>query len=210
MTPRPLGRRVLAFEGVGRVYRDAGRRHAALDGVTFRLAPGTLTALVGENGAGKTTLLRLAATLDEPTQGRVLVEGATGADARRRLGWLGQDAGLYGALTVRENLAFVARFHGTQDDITMLSERLGLRLDAPARLLSRGERQRAAIARAFLGGGLVLLDEPTTALDAEGRDRFLRLLDDARGRRTVLVATHDEPVVAKCDRVLRLHGGRLA
>ena len=200
---------MLAFEGVGRVYRDAGRRHAALEDVTFRLARGSLVGLAGENGAGKSTLLRIAATLDEPTTGRAMVDGKTGADARRRVGWLGQDAGLYGALTVRENLAFVARFHGRENDIKMISDSLGVRLEEPARMLSRGERQRAAVARAFLGGDLVLLDEPTTALDAEGRDRLVRLLEASRGARTVLVATHDDALLAKCDRVLRLQGGRL-
>lgn len=199
---------VLAFERVTRVYREGGTRRAALDGVTFHLERGERVGLAGENGSGKSTLLRLAATLDEPTSGTIRVDGATGAAARRRIGYLGQDAGLYGALNVRENLAFGARLHGRAGDVASVAAQLGVPLDASARALSRGERQRVVLARAFLAGELLLLDEPTTALDAEGRDRFLRLLD-ATGGRTALVATHDDAVLAKCDRVLRLHGGRL-
>ncbi len=199
---------VLAFEAVTR--RFGARR--ALDGVTFRLAPGTLTALVGPNGAGKTTLLRLAATLDEPTSGRVTVEGATGAAARRRVGWLGAEPALYDDLTVRENLAFVAGFHGRAGGVEEAAARFGVTplLDARARGLSRGERQRVALARATLAGDLLLLDEPTTALDAEGADAALRALVEMRGERTLLAATHDPALVAKADRVLRLDGGRLS
>lgn len=201
---------MLAFDGVTRVFRDGGTRRAALDGVTFRLEPGTLTALVGDNGAGKSTLLRIAATLDAPTSGRASVAGVEGAEARRRIGYLGQDAGLHDALTLREDLRFFASFWGREAEVAPLASRLALRLDVPARLLSRGERQRGVLARALLAGEMVLLDEPTTALDADGRARLMALLDEARGARTVLVATHDDALVAKSDRVLRLKEGRLA
>ncbi|MEA3199539.1 MAG: heme exporter protein [Thermoplasmata archaeon] len=198
-------RRVLAFESVSRRF---GRR-LALDGVSFRLDAGQLVALVGPNGAGKTTLLRLAATLDAPTSGRVTPDGI---EARRRIGWLGGEPALYDDLTVRENLAFVASFFGHGAEVADAAARFGIahRLDTRAGALSRGERQRAALARATLAGDLLLLDEPTTALDAEGADAALRALVELRGRRTMLVATHDAALVAKADRVLRLQEGRLA
>jgi len=192
---------VLAFEGVTRRFRA----RKALDDVSFRLAPGSFTALTGANGAGKTTLLRLAAALDSPTAGRV----ALGAS----VGWLGPEPGLYDDLTARENLAFVAGFFGrSEDDITAAAAHFGIEaaLDARARALSRGEKQRVALARASLAGDLMLLDEPTTGLDAEGAELAARALLALRGPRTILAATHDPALVAKADRVLRLEGGRLA
>lgn len=209
MSRGALGGPVLAFERVTRIFRDAGATRVALAEVSFALEPGSLVALTGENGSGKSTLLRLAATLDEPTLGRVTIDGQEGARARQDVGYLGQDAGLYQALTARENLDFAARFHGRGGDVAPIAARLGVDLARPARLLSRGERQRVAVARAFLGGDVLLLDEPTTALDAEARSRLLGLLDE-RGARTALVATHDADLVAKADRVLTLREGRLS
>jgi ABC-type multidrug transport system ATPase subunit len=202
---------VLRFERVTRVYRDTpgAAPKRALDDVSFTLERGSRTALVGPNGAGKTTLLRIAATLDAPTSGSVRLDGASDAPAaRRRLAYLAQEPGLYDALTVRENLAFVARFYGRGSDVPRAAAALAVPLDARAASLSRGERQRAAIARALLAGDILLLDEPTTALDDEGRARALAALDEAPA--TLLVATHDDELVKRCDRVLRLDGGRLA
>ena len=209
--PYPPARRVLAFEGVTRRYGAA----RALDAVTFSLRPGTLTALVGPNGSGKSTLLRVAATVEEPDAGRVRVGGQDvaeeGVAARRAVGWLGQEPGLYEDLTVRENLAFAAGFFGREAEVEEAARRFGVghRLEARARRLSRGERQRAALARATLGGPLLLLDEPTTALDPEASAAAIRALAALRGGRTILAATHDAALVAASDRVLRLSGGRL-
>lgn len=187
----------------------------ALVEATFALAPGTLTALVGPNGSGKTTLLRVAATLERPTSGRVRIDGVDVAEdpvaARRRIGWLGQADGLYDELTVRENLAFVARLHGAAARLPDAARAFGVegKLDERARTLSRGERQRAALARATLGGRLLLLDEPTTALDADAADLAITALLGLRGGRTILLATHDAALINRCDRVLRLERGAL-
>ena len=203
---------VLAFHGVTRRF-GATR---ALDDVTFALEPGTLTVLAGPNGAGKSTLLRIAATLDAPTSGRVDMASAPvaddGAAARRRIAWLGQEPGLYDDLTVRENLRFVARFFGrTAREEEAAARAFGIddRFDERARRLSRGQRQRAALARATLAGDMMLLDEPTTALDADGARQSLEALVAMRGARTLLVASHDDAVIARADRVLRLARGRL-
>ena len=203
---------MLAFQGVSRRYGPV----KALDGVRFSLEPGTLTALVGPNGSGKSTLLRLAAGLDAPDEGRLLVGGADpredGAGARRKVGWLGQEPGLYEDLDVRENLAFVAGIHERAREVDAAAARFGLahRLDVRARRLSRGERQRAALARATLGGPLLLLDEPTTALDPDAAASAVQALLALRGACTLLVTTHDDRLVRAADRVLRLDAGRLA
>ncbi|HVM44821.1 MAG TPA: ABC transporter ATP-binding protein [Candidatus Thermoplasmatota archaeon] len=207
---------MLRFEEVSRRYGST----LALDGVSFALELGSFAAVVGENGAGKSTLLRLAATLERPSAGRVaLADGPRDAregDAderasrRARIGWLGQEPGLYDELTVRENLLFAARLFGREREVEAVAARLGAKLDERARRLSRGEKQRAALARALLCGDVLLLDEPTSALDAEGAQACGELLGALRGERTMLVATHDPELVKRADRVLRLHGGRLA
>ena len=192
---------MLRFEDVTRRYG----RSLALDRVSFALEPSTLTALVGENGAGKTTLLRIAATLERPSSGTVAPE-----ERRARVAWLGQEPGLYEDLTVRENLLFAGRFFGREREVDDAARAFAAKLDERVRHLSRGERQRAALARAFVCGDILLLDEPTTALDAEGAARCIEALVAARGERTMLVATHDAELVKRADRVLRRHGGRLA
>lgn len=202
---------MLALRGVTRRFGRA----RALDDVTLALDAGTLTVLTGENGAGKTTLLRVAATLDAPDAGEVRIDGLDpreeGAAARSRLSWLGQEPGLYDELSVRENLALVAAFHGKKGEVEKAAARFGVRerLDEPARRLSRGQRQRAALARALLGGPLMLLDEPTTALDERSAREAVDVLLAQRGARTLLVATHDPALVERADRVVRLRAGRL-
>ena len=196
--PRPA---VLRFEEVTRRYG----RTLALERVSFGLAPGQLTALVGENGAGKSTLLRIAATLERPSSGKI-----TPDDRRAHIAWLGQEPGLYEDLTVRENLLFAARFFGRESEVPVAAHTFGADLDRRVRHLSRGERQRAALARAFVCGEILLLDEPTTGLDADGAHACIDALVAQRGARTMLVATHDAELVKRADVVLRLHGGRLA
>lgn len=167
----------------------------ALDGITFSLDRGRTLVIFGPNGAGKTTLLRVLAGLVRPQRGTAGVEGG-----RRAIGWIGHHSQLYGHLTIAENLQFwgslydvpPAEIERRQED---LLGRLGLagRAQQQVRTLSRGETQRAAIARALIHDpAVLLLDEPFTGLDrlaAEELGRVLRELA-ARGRATVLV-THD-------------------
>lgn len=196
------------------VTRRYGRVRA-LDDVSFTLGKGESMALLGANGAGKSTLLRVAATLERPDGGDVLLGGIEaareGAAARRHVAYLGQEPGLYDELTVRENARLVARLHGREFALDEAARACGVhaKLDVLARALSRGERQRAALVRALCAGDLLLLDEPTTALDAAGRAQVVDLLADLRGRRTVLVATHDEHILGIVDRALALRGGRV-
>lgn len=189
-------------------FRDVSRRYGAtlaLEGVSFTLEPSGLTALVGPNGAGKSTLLRLAARLEQPSTGVV-----TGVD-RRDLAWLGQEPGLYGSLTVRENMVFAARFFGHTGRVDDAAAAFGIahRLGAQARTLSRGEAQRAALARASLCGPVMILDEPTNALDADAAEACAHTLRELAEKKTLLVATHDAELQKGADRVLTLRGGRL-
>jgi heme exporter protein A len=175
---------------------------AAVDGVSFALAPGEFLTIFGPNGAGKTTLLRLLGGALHPTRGEVLIQGErldpAETDWRRRIGVLSHQTFLYGHLTAEENLRFYAALYGVQDARTRVREgldRVGLlqRREGRVRTFSRGMRQRLALARTLLHEpDIVLLDEPYTGLDAHAaavlRDVLAHLKD---GRRTVVLVTHN-------------------
>ena len=175
----------------------------AVEDVSFEVAPGEIFALLGPNGAGKTTTLRMLAGLIEPTAGAVRVEGTpvtrrTAARLRSRVGFLTEAPGLWDRLPVRENLLVYARLHGLPDPeraVTGVLETFGLtaRAGDPAVQLSKGLRQRVALARTLLHQpAVVLLDEPTSGLDPEAarevRELILRLRDEGRA---ILLSTHN-------------------
>src|SRR3954451_14502758 len=167
---------------VAGLRRDYGDR-PALEGVSFELAPGDSLVVLGPNGAGKTTLLRVLATLLRPSGGEVRVLGCALPSEpwklRGRIGYLGHEPLLYRDLSGRENLRFQARLHGiegaaAEGRIAELLAAAGMERRADERVaeLSAGMRQRLAICRCVLHRPeLLLLDEPDSPLDAEGRER---------------------------------------
>lgn len=210
---------IIRFRNVGRAFGAGSLRRSALRGVTLDIAPGECVLFVGQNGAGKSTLLRLAAGIDRPTEGEVLVfGGATDlAAVRDRTAYLGDDSDLYDFLSVRETLDFAARWRGIgrrerRSAVESIAAALGVTeyLDRRTRGLSLGMRRRTAIATAFFGDPeLILLDEPTNGLDADGARAFRALLEERKARgRTMVVAGHDlDHVAAVCDRVVLLNAG---
>ncbi len=207
-----------ALDAVG-VAKDYGPVRA-LDGVDLELAPGTIALLRGPNGAGKSTLLRVLGALTRPTRGSVRVLSrdpfsSRDAAVRARVGFLGQDAALYGELTVAENLRFAARLRGADErELERVSDLLALDpvLDRRARTLSQGFRRRVGLARALLGEpALLLLDEPWNGLDAASAERLSRLLEQLRARGVAaLVASHAAATeLPTFDRELVLARGRL-
>lgn len=182
------------------MLRAEGLAHAfgsvvALDDISFHLTAGQRLAIFGPNGAGKTTLLKVLAGAIRPERGRAVVEGG-----RRAVGWIGHQSHLYGHLSVRENLYFWASLYGVPRTergprAGVLLARLGLGdwADRPARFLSRGLMQRAAIARALMHDPSVLLmDEPFTGLDLDAAEALSALLAEWSGPGRVLVlATHN-------------------
>jgi heme exporter protein A len=202
--------------------RDYGDR-AALAGVDLSLRPGESLLVAGPNGAGKTTLLRVLATLLRPSGGEVRVFGSAlpgeAWKVRGRIGLLGHDALLYRDLSGRENLHFHARLHGIPSEaaearIAALLAAVEMERRAGDRVaeLSAGMRQRLAVCRCVLHEPeLLLLDEPDSNLDAEGRELARELIGPGEGRTRVLVTHDPERALPDADQVLRLGaGGRVA
>jgi heme exporter protein A len=203
------------------VWREFGER-IALDRVDVSLAAGESLLVLGPNGAGKTTLLRILATLLRPSGGEARVLGcALPSEAwklRGKIGYLGHEPLLYRDLTGRENLHFQARLHGIERGaaearIEELLRAVGMEHRADERVaeLSAGMRQRLSICRCVLHQPeLLLLDEPDSNLDVEGRELARELIGPGTGR-TRVVVTHDpERHLPEADQVLRLGIGERA
>jgi heme ABC exporter ATP-binding subunit CcmA len=200
--------------------RDYGER-AVLRDVSLELPEGSTLAIVGPNGAGKSTLLRILATLLRPSAGEVEVLGAElprrAHEVRGRIGYLAHQPLLYRDLSVRENLEFNAGLHRLERPRRRIGELLeasGLarRGDELVRNLSAGMLQRAAICRALLPDPpLLLLDEPSSHLDAAGAEIAASLLGPMPGRSRVIVSHEVDTALMLADTALALHGdGRVA
>jgi len=227
--PHPI-REGFRFENVGFRYGDSDRwvnRH-----LTFTLKPGEKLALVGENGAGKTTLIKLLARLYDPTEGRILLDGADlkeydPEDLRSQIGIIFQDYLRYQMMTVAQNIA-VGNIPEKEDRPLIVSsaqqslahpliERLPQQYDqllgrrVPQGVeLSGGEWQKIALARAYMRNAqLLILDEPTSALDARAEyEVFQRFADLTKGKTAILIS-HRFSTVRMADRILVLDKGEM-
>ncbi|WP_435148084.1 ABC transporter ATP-binding protein [Micromonospora aurantiaca (nom. illeg.)] len=213
-------------ERLSRVYGTGRNQVTALAGVDVGFGRGTFTAVMGPSGSGKSTLLQIAAGLDRPTNGRVIVGGTdlSGLSETRltelrrtRIGFVFQAFNLIGALTVEENIVLPLRLAGVRPDrawLTHVVERVGLadRLHHRPAALSGGQQQRVAIARALATRPEVIFsDEPTGALDSRTAAEVLALLRavvDEHGQ-TVVMVTHDPIAASYADRVLVLADGAM-
>jgi ATP-binding cassette subfamily B protein len=226
--PVPL-RTGFVFENVG--FRYPGSETWAVRGLGFTLAPGERIALVGENGAGKTTLVKLLARLYDPSEGRILLDGVDLREydvdsLRRNVGVIFQDFVRYD-FRLKENIA-VGDIERVENEplIESAAQRsladtvaarfperygkmLGRRFEGGVDL-SGGEWQKVALARAYMRDAqLLILDEPTAALDARAEyEVFLRFAELTAGRMAVLIS-HRFSTVRMADRILVLQGGRL-
>ena len=179
---------MIAARGLGRRFGDK----RVLRGVDLDVADGAFAVVTGPNGSGKTTLLRLVAGLALPSEGELHVDVT-----RERIGLLAHDPLVYRELTALENLELYGRLYHVperRERIGMLLERFGLWEARHERVAaySRGMTQRLALCRVLLHDPqLLILDEPYTALDAQGAELLDAQLAELRGERTFLVSTHD-------------------
>jgi putative ABC transport system ATP-binding protein len=219
---------LLEFREVRKYYNSGSEVVHAVDGVSLTVESGELVALYGPSGSGKSTLLRIAAGIEPPDDGAVLVKGRDvtqlsdrdAADYRMYvLGWIDQASDLLDGVTALDNAATkqliaTGSLRRARRHVAPLLEQLGLgeRFGHRADTLSMGERQRVMIARALsLDPQVVLADEPTGTLDTRRSHEVLALLQEqthARGIATLLV-THDEHAAAYADKVYSLQDGVL-
>ena len=216
-----------SFAAVTKTYRTgAGLPVQALDGVTLDIPGGQTVAVTGRSGSGKSTLLHLAGAMDSPDTGTIAVDGhdlGSMTDKQRTLyrrhtGFVFQRFHLLPALTACDNVAApVLPFRTGYDKRARARELLaavgldGREHDLPAKL-SGGQQQRVAIARALVGDPrLLLADEPTGNLDSATGAEVLDLLFALHRDRdlTLVLATHDPAVAARCDRVIELSDGMI-
>jgi lipoprotein-releasing system ATP-binding protein len=219
---------VLAVRGLKRDFRQGEAVIHVLRGIDLDVGPGEIVALLGPSGSGKSTLLQAVGLLEGGFEGSIRIQGEEAArldnDGRTRLrrdalGFVYQFHHLLPDFNATENVVLPQLIHGAEpDDAAIRSEALltslglGHRLTHRPSQLSGGEQQRVAVARALANHPkLVLADEPTGNLDEHTADgvlaEFLRLVRDEGS--AALVATHNERLAAKMDRVVRLHDGVL-
>lgn len=190
----------------------------ALVGVSATFRAGRVSVVRGANGSGKSTLLSIAGTLARPTSGEVKHPGIgdRASEVRRRMGWLGHESLCYPELSGRENIELAARLYGCDAAASYARARARFDLDVfaerPLRTYSRGQRQRVALARALVHSPrLLLLDEPTTGLDAATTARLTAVIREEASRgAVVLVVTHDAAFAAAVrDDEIELERGRV-
>ncbi|UVE19357.1 ABC transporter ATP-binding protein [Pseudomonas sp. LS44] len=217
---------ILTARNLSKVVPCAEGELTILDSLSLDLRRGDSLAIVGTSGSGKSTLLGLLAGLDLPSAGEVTLAGrslaALDEDQRARIraehtGFVFQSFQLLDTLNALENVMLPLELEGRRDArarATELLGRVGLaqRLTHSPRQLSGGEQQRVAIARAFAAEPDVLFaDEPTGNLDSQTGERICNLLFELNQERgtTLVLVTHDERLAHRCQRLIRLEGGRL-
>jgi putative ABC transport system ATP-binding protein len=219
---------IVRVEGATRVYQQGRVEVHALRGLDLEVGAGELTALYGPSGSGKTTLLNLIGALDEPTSGRVLIEGRDLGELSRRelshlrrdrIGFVFQAYNLIPVLTAYENAETVMALQGVDAGVRRrrideLFAEMGLDGMADRRPdeLSGGQQQRVAIARAIAADpAVVLADEPTANVDSETADRLLGIMEKLNRERgvTFIFSTHDPRVMERARRLVRIVDGRV-
>lgn len=221
------GRILIELEGAGRHYEIGGGVVKALDQADLTIRSGEFVVILGPSGSGKTTILNLIGALDQPTEGKVRIDGRDIGEASRKelfairrheIGFIFQTFNLFPGLSALENVEFGCDVAGRDDPrevavATLRKVGLGDRLEHFPHELSGGEQQRVAVARALASGSpIILADEPTGELDFKTGVQILELLHDVTHTvgTAVLVVTHNREIARVADRIIELSSGRIA
>jgi len=213
------GAPAIEVQGLSKIFKSV----AAVDGISFKIQPGSITGLLGGNGAGKTTTIGMIMGLILPTSGSVRVLGHDMTRDRyrvlARMNFESPYVDMPHRLTVRQNLRVFASLYGVSHIETRISDlavSLALEdlLDRPSGKLSAGQKTRVALAKALINEPeVLLLDEPTASLDPDTADWIRTRLEDYRARHnaTILLASHNMAEVERlCDRIIMLKKGCVA
>ena len=221
-----INMKILEVQNLCKTYGKGEARVQALDHVSFSVGKGEFIAIVGESGSGKSTLLNVVGALDNPTSGKVLIDGKDifsmpekklTVFRRQNIGFIFQSFNLIPELNVEQNITFPLLLDYQKPDqryVEELLEILGLkerRKHLPSQL-SGGQQQRVAIGRALAARpAIIMADEPTGNLDSKNSQEVITLLKSmsAKYRQTILMITHNENHADATDRVLRMTDGRL-
>lgn len=217
---------ILSVEGLTKIYGQGDTAVTALDHVSFTVEKGEFVAIVGASGSGKSTLMNLIGGIDEPTAGRVVIDGqelyamnesARAIFRRRNIGMVFQFYNLVPTLTAAENIMLPYLLDKREPEKAKLAEILALtglseRAGHLPSALSGGQQQRVSLGRALINDpAFILADEPTGNLDSRASRDVMELLQVANRRyqQTLLLITHDEKIALMADRILTLADGRL-
>lgn len=217
---------VLKTENVSKIYGSGDNQVVALDQVSFSVSQGEFVAITGPSGSGKSTLLHILGGVDDPTSGKVYMNGQDiyqqkeeqlAIFRRREVGLIYQFYNLIPILNVVENMTLPVQMDGKKPDPDYLQEllhTLGLagRENSLPNQLSGGQQQRVSIGRALMNSpAVVLADEPTGNLDSENSREIMELLktSNKKFRQTLLVITHDEKIALEADRILSIRDGKI-
>ena len=217
---------ILKCEGVRKVYGSGNNQVTALDRIDLSVEKGEFVAIVGASGSGKSTLLHILGSVDQPTEGKVVVEGTdistmnrtqSAIFRRRKVGLVYQFYNLIPTLTVRKNILMplsLDKRKPNQEYFEQVINTLGIadKLDFLPNQLSGGQQQRAAIARSLIyRPALLLADEPTGNLDQKNSKEIIDMLklSNRNLNQTILLITHDEKIALEADRIVTIEDGRI-
>lgn len=218
---------VLEFKNVTKSYKDGNKEIEALKETNFKIEEGQFIAIIGPSGSGKSTFLTLAGGLQTPSKGQIIINGKdyTNLSEKERsklrfndIGFVLQASNLVPFLTAKQQLELVDRINKkrkkTLQDQESLFKELGIEHleNKLPKDLSGGERQRLAIARALYNNpAIILVDEPTASLDSDRAFEVVELLSKEckEKNKSIIMVTHDNRMIEKCDHVYRMKDGIL-
>lgn len=217
---------ILRVENLTKVYGKGENEVRALDGVSFSVEKGEFVAIIGPSGSGKSTLLHILGAVDEPSSGKVYMDGKDvfkqneeqlAIFRRRQVGLVYQFYNLIPVLDVVENITLPVQLDGRKINKERLQEMVALlglhgREKHLPNQLSGGQQQRVSIGRALMNSpSVVLADEPTGNLDSKNSQEIMELLKKSNKKynQTLIMITHDENIALQADRIIAIEDGRI-